>query len=119
MDGLKSFPLSSSTSITNVANGLILDSFFEELTSAGSQTFAAIDFDSKYYEVNDIKQSSLADLSYQYKALHMNTQSLPSKFAQLKLLLCNLADTDKFRDFILLCETFLSEKNSHLYQLQG
>ncbi len=33
--------------------------------------------------------------------------------------MCNLADTDTFLDFILLCETFLSERNSDLHQLPG
>ena len=113
---------SPSDSVPIVANGLTLDYFFDELNSAGSQTFSDIDFDSQYYmyyETNDIKQSSLTDLSFQYKALHLNTTACQVNLISLNFFCVAWLTLDIFLDFILLCETFLNEKNSHLYQLPG
>ena len=48
--------------------------------------------------------------------IHLNIHSLPDKFDKLKLL---LASTHFHPDIILLCETFLNERNNDLYQISG
>jgi len=50
------------------------------------------------------------------KVIHLNIHSLPDKFDKLKLLLIS---TKLDPDLILLCETFLNDKNQNLYQLIG
>ena len=51
--------------------------------------------------------------------LHLNIQSLPSKFERFKDLIAQLEDQDIVLDAILLCETFLHDSNVDLYKLSG
>ena len=44
---------------------------------------------------------------------------LAGKFDRLKMLLANLDENNAKPDFILLCETWLSDLNCNLYQLNG
>ena len=51
--------------------------------------------------------------------MHMNIRSLPDKFDKLKVLLSSLELVNIRFDFILICETFLSDRNHDLYNLPG
>ena len=51
--------------------------------------------------------------------MHLNIRSLPDKFDKLKLLLSQLDNVNVNIDFILICETYLIERNHDLYQLPG
>ncbi len=74
---------------------------------------------SNYYHIEDIQASIPQDASFKYKSIHINTQSLPDKHDKLKLLLLRLKEANVIIDFILLCETFLNDKNADLYQIPG
>jgi hypothetical protein len=51
--------------------------------------------------------------------MHLNIQSLPSKFDNLKIMLYRMQDIGKRLDFILLCETFLTMTNAHMFNIDG
>ena len=56
---------------------------------------------------------------YVCSILHLNIQSLPSKFEKFKLKLSLLEENNIKLDFILLCETYLHSGNFQLYSLPG
>ena len=65
----------------------------------------------RVYIITDINSQN------QLVALHLNIQSLPSKFEALEKLI-NTLDSHKIEiDFIILCETFLHEGNKDLFIL--
>ena len=43
--------------------------------------------------------------------MHLNIRLLPDKFGRLKLLLSQLDNVNVNIDFILICETYLTERN--------
>ena len=51
--------------------------------------------------------------------MHINVRSLPDKFDKFKKFLTNLENEKIQFDAILLCETFLSDKNHYLYNIPG
>jgi exonuclease III len=68
---------------------------------------------------DDLSQFKLNNTSYKYSILHLNIQSLPAKFEKLKELIVTLSDKGAKLDFILLCETFLSDANTSLFDISG
>ena len=72
---------------------------------------------SPYYDINGlinnmkIKQST--DM-FQAKVLHLDIQSLSSKYDSLTTILDYLQTNGIYLDYILLCETFLHNGNEHL-----
>ena len=72
---------------------------------------------SKYYTVDEL--STQCSSKNQLTILHLNTQSLPSKFDRIKLLLHSLQQNNIHIDILLLCKTFLNERNHSLYELPG
>ncbi len=101
------------------ATGLTLSDYFDELNDQGAMTFTELDDNSKYYDQDSLNECQLTSKSFLYKSLHLNIRGLPSKFEELKSLICNLVESNIDLDFILLCETFLLEANAHLYKLPG
>lgn len=73
---------------------------------------------SKYYELEQLSDEKLNN-SYGYCSLHINIHSLPDKYDQLKSLLTGLKDVNIDVDFILLCETFLTDQNKDRFNLPG
>ena len=70
----------------------------------------------KYYDTDKISgELHKPNMNYKLKVIHYNIHSLPDKFDQLKLFLTN-SQIDP--DIILLCETFLNERNQLLYELE-
>jgi exonuclease III len=68
----------------------------------------------KYYDLEDIQNTQHAML-----CMHINIHSIPAKFDRLKeLVLSNIEKNAKI-DVLLLCETFLNERNSSLYNIPG
>ena len=51
--------------------------------------------------------------------MHLNIQSLPAKFDKLKLLISELHDQQIDLDFILLCETFLTDNIASQFNIEG
>lgn len=66
--------------------------------------------DTTYIDTDNI-QATLKDINAKYSCLHLNIQSLPSKFDNLKDLLQILNDANTDIDYILMCETFLNDNN--------
>ena len=71
-----------------------------------------------YYDVDDLKDITVPGGS-EYRVMHHNIQSLPSKFDDLKILLDSMSENDKKPDFILLCETFLTTRNEDMFKING
>ena len=69
-----------------------------------------------YYDVDDLKDITVPGGS-EYRVMHHNIQSLPSKFDDLKILLDSMSENYKKPDFILLCETFLTTCNEDMFKL--
>ena len=74
--------------------------------------------DSKYFEIDEIF-SNLSHQDFKYKAVHLNIRSLPSNFDKLNLLVNNFSENKCELDFIFICETFLSDLNSSLFNING
>ena len=106
-------------SISNATDSLTLGDYFDELNANTGLQFSDIEFDSKYYDMDRIRESPLTSNSFPYKALHLNIQSLPKKIEELKILINNLGKAEIRLDFILLCETFLADSSAKLYNLPG
>ena len=74
--------------------------------------------DSNYFDADNIDELS-SFVSAKYCALHLNIQSLPSKFVELKILLHTLETKCIHIHFILLSETWLTDNNSCLFNIPG
>ena len=59
------------------------------------------------------------DFNYKYHCLHVNIQSLPAKFDNLKSIIGKMSTSGISLDFILLCETFLTDHNADQYCIPG
>jgi hypothetical protein len=71
-----------------------------------------------YYDVDDLKGVTVPG-GDEYRVVHHNIQSLPSKFDDLKIFLDCMNSNGKKPDFILLCETFLTIRNDNMFHLDG
>lgn len=71
------------------------------------------DMDSIAKHIND------RETKYTCTALHLNIHSLPAKIDNLKLMISEFQEQNIIIDFILLCETFLTEYNSHQFNIPG
>ncbi len=102
--------------LSRVANG-VLDTaaYFDGLFPPDVSS----NINSKYYDCNTLGKSELCKKTFLFKAVHLNVQSLPSKCEDLALLLAYLCDIGISFDFILFCETFLTDNNSQLYTFPG
>jgi len=70
----------------------------------------------QYFDIDEISGQINTLNNYKLKVLHLNIRSLPDKFDKLKMFLVNCKIN---LDVLLLCETFLNERNQDLYQLPG
>ena len=74
-----------------------------------------LNISSNYYSIEEVDITAES----KFTIMHLNIQSLPSKFVKLKLLLSRLETIDVSLDCILLCETFLNNRNEDLYEIPG
>ena len=72
----------------------------------------------KYTEIDEVDKE-LPLTSYAFKAMHFNIRSLNENFHKLQLLLHNLVEKKFDIDFLLLCETFMNDNNSKMFNLSG
>ena len=72
----------------------------------------------KYVELENIEKE-LSPKNYAFKAMHYNIRSLNENFHKLQLLLHNITKSNVNVDFLLLCETFLTDYNCMLFNLPG
>ncbi len=76
-----------------------------------------IDVECQYLDIENLCKckNQRTDLN----VLHLNIRSLPSKFDKMKLFLEELQKKNTKPDVILLCETWLSERNGELFNMPG
>ena len=72
---------------------------------------------SKYIHMDEIE--TITNHNDKYISIHLNIQSLPSKFDELNNTLRHFGKNGQNIDFIMLCETFLTDTNEHLYKIPG
>ena len=65
-----------------------------------------------YCEIEDL---SVGDNNYEYSSLHINIHSLPQKLDLLKMILLRLEEVNIKIDFIMLCETYLTDDTESKY----
>ena len=102
--------INEDSNLNNIINSFVGDNESEN---------TCITLNSKYYDIDDIPESFSNCDKYAYKVLHLNIHSLPAKFEALKLMLASLQQKGIQFDFILICESFLQEKNVNLYNLEN
>ena len=71
-----------------------------------------------YYEISEMKDN-IPTCQYDFRVMHYNIRSMPKNFESFKMKLAELDDEGFNFDFILLCETFLSDKNYKLFNIDG
>ena len=81
--------------------------------------FTMLSVDSQYCNLDAFGAAVETLGTAQYCALHLNIHSLPSKIIQLREMLFSLKEQGITIHFILLCETFLSNANAHLFPIAG
>ncbi len=85
----------------------------------GVNTGNVLHVDSKLLEIEDIVTEFRNVSEFEYTSLHINIHSLPAKFDKLKTLLTRLNDISIPIQFVLLCETFLTDTNVNLFEIPG
>ena len=79
-----------------------------------------INIDSKYFGMDDLNNLlPQGNLHLKLTAVHINIHSLPAKFDQLNIMLLRLNQLKINLQIILLCETFLNDNNSALFNIPG
>ena len=110
---------STSTNIDPMNNSLkltlnnIIDSYFEK-DEADFNILSESNIDSLYYGIDDLHKCDVVKRNHNICSMHLNIRSL-GKFDKLKLLLSQLDNVNVNIDFILICETYLIERNHDLY----
>jgi len=105
---------------TNNLNTHLNRLYDDEDTDNASHPIQLLQIDSKYYDIDDLSNLKLPNnKQYKYTAMHINIHSLPAKIDQLITLLSLLKQNNINLHFILLCETFLKDSNSSLYNIPG
>lgn len=76
---------------------------------------------SDYHVIENLKDNLQlnSQMPHEYATLHLNIQSLPAKFDKLKLLLNELKEQTIELDFVLLCETFITDNMASHFTLPG
>ena len=92
----------------------------DSLATNTDQRLNLLNTNCKYYELSNLKTLTFDDgIAYEYCVLFINIHSLPAKFDQLNHILSCFEDAGITIHFILLCETFLTEDNKSLYNINN
>ena len=70
-----------------------------------------------YYQVDEISDSCPSN--FKYKAMHLNIRSLNENSDRLKILIADLESNQTEIDFLLLCETFLTDISAPIHNING
>ena len=82
--------------------------------------FDSLNTDNLYSDLIDINASSAQSFkNSRYCAIHINIHSLPSKHSELCNMLDQLNENGIIVHFVLLCETFLTDINAHMFPIPG
>ena len=74
---------------------------------------------SEICQPEDINTQKSTHNNTDYSIIHMNIQSLPAKHSKLETLIERLNNMQISFQFILLCQTFLNDRNCQMYTLPG
>ena len=74
---------------------------------------------SSYYDLDKLNIDDESNEEYEYTCVHINIQSLPAKFEKLKYLISEFQEQNIDIDFILLCETFLTDNIAQQFNIPG
>ena len=98
-----------------------LKNYMHNYTNENEETnpLSMLSIDSPYLDIEDISANIPPNTKLCYKALHINIHSVPDKIDKLKEILIKFKEIDIDIDFILLCETFLRDNISHLFNIPG
>ncbi len=83
-----------------------------------TETICSID-SSSYIDIESFTDNSNKGFQYKNCAMHINIQSLPAKLESLKSMLADLSEKNIKLDYLMLCETFLKDNTSHLFEIPG
>jgi hypothetical protein len=102
---------------------IFLNKYKDENNSNENQ-FNIFDITSQYYELDQLSLNNTnhpndQKNNFDYSTLHLNIHSLPAKIDNLKGLISELHEQNIEIDFILLCETFLTDFNSDQFDIPG
>ena len=93
----------------------VIDSYFDHELNPLTEC----NINSSYYDIETLANSRNVNSKHHIGCMHMNIRSLPNNFDKLKVLLVNLENIKIQFYFILICKTFLTERNHNLYNLPG
>ena len=74
---------------------------------------------SSYYDLDKLNIDDESNEEYEYTCVHINIQSLPAKFKKIKYLISEFQEQNIDIDFILLCETFLTDNIAQQFNIPG
>ena len=74
---------------------------------------------SSYYDLDKLNIDDESNEEYEYTCVHINILSLPAKFEKLKYLISEFQEQNIDIDFILLCETFLTDNIAQQFNISG
>jgi len=83
----------------------------DDLTAEYINPLKLLNINNNYHDTDQITKEFNKN---QLNIIHLNIHSLADKFDKLKLFLSNFTNKP---DIILLCETFLNDKNKDLYNM--
>lgn len=72
----------------------------------------------KYYDIDELKILK-SNYKHKYTAIHINIHSLPSKYDELISLIAEINTIGIEINFIMLCETFLTDTNQSMFEIPG
>lgn len=96
-----------------------LQEFIHESDLNTTPLTALSNINSPYLEIDELPTQLLSNSSYSPSVMHLNIRSIPSKLSQLRNIIAQLKDMNVIFDFILICETFLRDETSHLFNMPG
>ena len=99
----------------------VIDNYFGIDNCSDPNPLTSGNINSLYHAIDTVGLHNLKDYrkKSKFSCMHINIRSLPDKFDKFKICLTNL-DNEKIQfDAILLCETFLSDKNHDLFNIPG
>ena len=99
----------------------VIDNYFDIDNCSDPNPLTSGNINSLYHDIDTVGLHNLKDYrkNSKFSCMHINIRSLSDKFDKFKKILTNL-DNEKIQfDAILLCETFLSDKNHDLFNIPG
>ena len=99
----------------------VIDDYFNFDINSDPNPLTSSNINSHYYDIDYIGLRNIKNYRQhsKFSCMHLNIRGLPDKFDKFKIFLTNLENEKIQFYFILLCETFLSDKNHDLFNIYG